>query len=184
MHQTRGMTVFSASKRSTAVVPHSRDAVWTVLTDAKLVARMTPMVRSIEDHGGIWLWKLAPIEVLGKSIGLTFTERMEFTPTERIVYTHAPQGEERAGVEGIYELTDAGPDAGPEAGPGTGPRTGPHRSGGALGTQLTIELGVDVDLPFPRLAKPAVQTSMQAVIAAMGVGFARNLERELSHRDH
>jgi carbon monoxide dehydrogenase subunit G len=154
--QTRGMSVFSASKRSTAVVPYPRDAVWAVLSDAALVARLTPMVRSIEAHGSTWLWKLAPIEVLGKSIGLSFTERMEFTPKERIVYTHAPQGKERAGVEGVYELTDSGD-----------------------GTRLAIELGVDVDLPFPRLAKPAIHASMQAVIAAMGVGFARNLDRQL-----
>ena len=154
------MTVFSAAKRSTAVVPHSRDAVWDVLSSAKLVAGLTPMVRSIEDHGSTWLWKLAPIEVLGKSVGLTFTERMDFTPKERIVYTHAPQGAERAGVEGTYQLADR-----------------------AAGTRLTIDLGVEVDLPFPRLAKPAVQASMHAVIAAMGVGFARNLERELARRE-
>ena len=43
------MTVFSASKHSSAVVPHPRDAVWDVLSDAKLVGRLTPMVRSIED---------------------------------------------------------------------------------------------------------------------------------------
>ena len=159
MDQTQGMSVFSASKRSTAVVPHPRDAVWAVLTDAKLVAKLTPMVRSIEDHGETWLWRLAPIEVLGKSIGLSFTERMEFRPQERITYTHAPQGDERAGVEGIYVLTDDGD-----------------------GTRLSIELGVDVDLPFPRIAKPAVQASMQAVIAAMGVGFAHNLERQLRLR--
>jgi carbon monoxide dehydrogenase subunit G len=133
--------------------------VWAVLSDAKQVAKLTPMVRSIEDHGDTWLWKLSPIEVLGKSIGLSFTERMEFTPKERIVYTHAPKGDERAGVEGIYALTDSGE-----------------------GTRLAIELGVDVDLPFPRIAKPAVQASMQAVIAAMGVGFARNLERQLKSR--
>lgn len=151
------MTSFSASKRSTAVVPHPRAAVWGVLRDAGTVARLTPMVRSIEDHGDTWIWKLAPIEVLGKSIGLSFTERMEFTPQERIVYAHAADRDERAGVAGTYELAD-------------------HPSG----TRLTIDLGVEVDLPFPKLAKPAVHGSMQAVIAAMGVGFARNLERELA----
>ncbi|NYG06395.1 carbon monoxide dehydrogenase subunit G [Phycicoccus badiiscoriae] len=150
------MSVFSASKRSTADVAYPRDAVWAVLTDASQVAKLTPMVRSIEDHGETWLWKLAPIEVLGKSIGVAFTERMDFTPRERITYTHAPRGQERAGVEGVYVLADRGD-----------------------GTRLSIELRVDVDLPFPRLAKPAVQASMQAVIAAMGAGFARNLERRL-----
>ena len=150
------MTVFSASKRSTAVVPFSREAVWSVLSDAGLVAKLTPMVRSIEDHGGTWLWKLAPIEVLGKSIGLSFTERMDLRPTERIEFTHTPKGEERAGVEGTYTLSERGE-----------------------GTQLAIDLGVHVDLPFPRIAKPAVQTTMQGVIAAMGAGFAHNLDRHL-----
>jgi carbon monoxide dehydrogenase subunit G len=151
------MTLFTAGKHSSAVVPHDRSAVWDVLSDAALVAKLTPMVRSIEDHGSTWLWKLAPIEVLGRSIGLSFTEQMEFSPKERIAYTHAPGSDERAGVQGTYTLADSG-----------------------TGTALSIELGVDVDLPFPKLAKPAVQTSMHAVIAAMGAGFARNLERHLS----
>jgi carbon monoxide dehydrogenase subunit G len=159
MDQTRAMTVFSASKRSTAVVPFSREAVWSVLSDAGQVARLTPMVRSIEDHGGTWLWKLAPIEVLGKSVGLSFTERMDLRPVERIEFTHTPSGEERAGVEGTYTLSENG-----------------------SGTQLAIDLGVHVDLPVPRIAKPAVQASMQAVIGAMGAGFAHNLDRHLKGR--
>ncbi|WP_406829635.1 hypothetical protein ABEG17_11570 [Pedococcus sp. KACC 23699] len=153
------MTVFSASKRSTAVVPFTRDAVWSVLSDAGLVAKLTPMVRSIEDHGGTWLWKLAPIEVLGKSIGLSFTERMDLRPQERIEFTHTPAGDERAGVEGTYTLSDK-----------------------SSGTHLAIDLGVHVDLPFPKIAKPAVQTTMQGVIAAMGAGFAHNLDRHLKSR--
>ena len=44
------MTEFSASKRSTAVVPFARDAVWGVLTDAHQVARLTPMVRSFGSY--------------------------------------------------------------------------------------------------------------------------------------
>ncbi|WP_195908079.1 SRPBCC family protein [Nostocoides sp. HKS02] len=153
------MTAFSASKRSSAVVPFPRAAVWDLLTDAHQVARLTPMVRSIAPRGDLWLWKLAPIELLGRSVGLSFTERMEFTPQERIVYTHAPTGDERAGVEGTYLLADAG-----------------------AGTRLTIDLGVEVDLPFPRLARPAVQASMHGVIAAMGAGFAHNLDRQLKAR--
>lgn len=156
MDQTRGMTVFSAAKRSTAVVPYSREAVWAVLSDPKQVAGLTPMVRSIEDHGATWLWTLAPIEVLGRRVGLSFTEKMDLDRPARIEFTHAPTGEERAGVEGTYRLVGKGE-----------------------GTQLSIDLGVHVDLPFPRLAKAAVQTSMHAVIAAMGAGFAHNLDRHL-----
>lgn len=154
------MTDFSASKRSSAVVPFPRGAVWQVLTDAGQVARLTPMVRSIEPRGDHWLWKLAPIEVLGHSVGLSFTELMTFTPQERIVYTHPPASGERAGVEGTYVLASSG-----------------------QGTRLTIDLGVSVDLPFPRLARPAVQASMHAVIGAMGAGFAHNLDRHLRSRD-
>lgn len=153
------MTVFSSSKRSTAVVPFSREAVWSVLSDASQVARLTPMVRSIEDHDGTWLWKLSPIEVLGTRIGLSFTERMDLQPTERIEFTHAPKGEERAGVEGTYTLSDKDD-----------------------GTRLVIDLGVHVDLPFPKIAKPGVQAAMHGVIAAMGAGFAHNLDRQLRSR--
>ncbi len=156
MAQNQPMTVFSASKRSTGIVPFARESVWSVLRDAKQVSRLTPMVRSIEDHGDTWLWKLAPIELLGHSIGLSFTESMEFTPTHRIRYTHAAVDGERAGVEGTYALSDSGP-----------------------GTKLSIELAVSVDLPFPRIARPAVQASMQGAIAAMGAGFGHNLDRQL-----
>jgi carbon monoxide dehydrogenase subunit G len=159
------VTVFSASKRSSAVVPFPREAVWALLTDPHQVARLTPMVRSIQPRGDLWLWKLAPIEVLGHSVGLSFTERMEFTPQERIVYTHTPTGDERAGVEGTYLLEDTG--------------SGTRSAAGTHGTRLTIELGVAVDPPSPRLARPAVQASMHGVIAAMGAGFAHNLDRQL-----
>ena len=154
------MSVFSASKRSTAVVPYPRDAVWAVLSDAKLVAKLTPMVRSIEDHGEHLAVEARPHRgagqehraVLHRADGVHARRSGSSTPMR-------PKGDERAGVEGTYALTDSG-----------------------AGTRLAIELGVDVDLPFPRLAKPAVQASMQAVIAAMGVGFARNLERQLKSR--
>ena len=150
------MTQFSAAKVSTATVPWPRTPVWDVLADAGQVARLTPMVRSIQDQGQTWLWKLAPIEVMGHSIGLSFTERMEFTPRERIQFTHEPSATERAGVGGTYALDDNG-----------------------RGTRLTIDLSVHVELPFPRLARPAVHASMQAVLAAMGAGFAHNLDKHL-----
>jgi carbon monoxide dehydrogenase subunit G len=151
------MTTFDARKVSKAVVPYTRQQVWEVLADPAAVARLTPMVRGIEGHGDIWRWRLAPIEVLGKDIGLAFTERMDFAEPERIRFTHEPQGQERAGVNGTYTLTVAG-----------------------SGTRLAIDLAVEVDLPFPRLARPAVTTSMQAVLVAMGAGFARQLDRHLS----
>jgi hypothetical protein len=50
-------------------------------------------------------------------------------------------------------------------------------AGGA--TDLSIELAITVDLPFPRLARPAVQAAMRAVVATMGVRFSHNLVRHL-----
>jgi hypothetical protein len=102
-----------------------------------------------------------PIQVLGRSIGLTFTERMELSPPERIRFSHAPEGDERAGVEGSYSLADA------------------VVPGGGAGTRLGMVLEVHVDLPFPALARPAVQGSMHAVLTSMGVGFAHQLDRHL-----
>jgi carbon monoxide dehydrogenase subunit G len=159
------VTRFRATKRSSAVVPFDRAAVWAVLIEPSLVARLTPMVRSIEADGDLWRWRLAPIEVLGRSIGLSFTEHMELTPQERIRYSHAPDGDERAGVEGTYTLADA--------------RAAGQDRGEGDGTRLGMVLEVHVDLPFPSLARPAVQASMHAVLATMGTGFAHQLERHL-----
>ena len=100
---------------------------------------------------------LQPIPVLGKAQQLSFTERMTFAEPDRISFEHAPEGHERAGVEGHYDLGTA-----------------------ASGTRLAIDLGITVDLPLPRLSRPVVQTTMHGVLEVMGAGFARNLERHLA----
>ncbi|KGN31529.1 hypothetical protein N802_03940 [Knoellia sinensis KCTC 19936] len=159
------MATFSATKTSEAMVDHPRDLVWEVLTDPAAVARLTPMVRSIKatttGNRELWHWELAKIPVLGKSFELGFTEEMTYDPQTRITFRHAPDREELAGTDGRYDLNDAGKDA----------------------TDLRIELTVTVDLPFPRLAKPAVQASMQGVLTAMGAGFERAIEKELRARE-
>ena len=47
------------------------------------------------------------------------------------------------------------------------------------GTHLKIDLGVRVDLPLPRLARSAVTTTMQGVLASMGKGFSAALLERL-----
>ncbi|KGN42276.1 hypothetical protein N801_00470 [Knoellia aerolata DSM 18566] len=155
------MATFSATKISQATVEHPRDLVWDVLTDPEAVARLTPMVASITATEDRWRWQLTRIPVLGKSFELAFTETMTYDPRTRITFRHTPVGTERAGTDGRYDLADAADGA---------------------STDLRIELKVTVDLPFPGLARPAIQTTMQGVLAAMGAGFARSIEKELVTR--
>jgi hypothetical protein len=117
---------------------------------------MTPMVHSIRATGERWAWRLVSVPVLDRFVDLSFTEAMTFDSRSRIGFRHDPAGAERAGVDGWYELAD---------------------SDG--GTHLSIDVVVHVELPFPGLARFAVQGAMQAVLAAMGAGFARAVEREL-----
>lgn len=156
------VATFSATKTSEATVDHPRDLVWDVLTDPAAIARLTPMVRSITATDDLWHWQLVNIPVLGQSFELGFTEAMTYEPKSAITFTHAPAGNgtERAGTKGRYDLSDAGKGS----------------------THLRIELTVTVDLPFPRLAKPAIQATMQGVLAAMGSGFGRSIEKELRTR--
>lgn len=142
---------------------HPRDLVWDVLTDPATVARLTPMVRSITADGDLWHWQLVKIPVLGQSFELGFTEAMTHDPKSSITFRHAPPeaGREIAGTDGRYDLSDADDEG---------------------STRLRIELSVTVDLPFPRLAKPAIQATMQGVLAAMGAGFSRSIEKELRTR--
>jgi carbon monoxide dehydrogenase subunit G len=155
------MASFSARKTSQATVAHPRDLVWEVLTDPDTVARLTPMVRSITAEDDLWHWQLARISVLGQSFELGFTEAMSYDPRSRISFSHRPRGEERAGTEGRYDLSDADDQK---------------------ATHLRIELEVTVELPFPRLARPAIEATMQGVLAAMGSGFSRSIEKELRTR--
>lgn len=154
------MATFSATKTSEASVAYPRDLVWGVLIDPETVARLTPMVASITPDGDRWRWQLSRIPVLGRSFELAFTEQMSYDEPSRITFRHAPEGDERAGTDGRYDLGEAAGDA----------------------TDLRIDLTVTVDLPFPGLARTAVQAAMHGVLTAMGAGFARSIEKELRAR--
>jgi hypothetical protein len=83
---------------------------------------------------------------------------MTFAEGGRIEYTHQPPNgtRERAGAEGWYDLDDA--DG---------------------GTRLKISLTLEVDLPLPRSAGPAVRRVMQATMNRMGDKFSANLMHHL-----
>jgi len=155
------VTAFSVSTRSTATVDSDRPRVWEALTDPDLLTRITPYLRRIdvERHDGVdrWTWHLAHIPVLGSVVSPSFTELMTFEEPEQIAFTHDPaRQDERAGVEGRYTLDEV-----------------------SRGTHLGIDLAISLELPLPRVARPAVQTTMRAVIATMGSRFSHNLVRHL-----
>ena len=155
------MTSFSVSTTSSATVATDRQHVWDALTDPVLLPRLTPYLRRIDarsdDRGDRWTWHLVRIPVLGSLVSPSFTEVMTFDEPSRIDFVHDPERtDEKAGVDGRYDL---------------------HEVGG--GTHLEIALAISVDLPFPRLARPAVQAAMRAVVATMGARFSHNLVRHL-----
>lgn len=156
------MTWFSAKRTSFAVVTADRQQVWSLLSDPDAVAAMTPLVRRIEVDGDHWRWSMEEVPGVGLSLAPAFTVRLEADEPERIAFTHDPPAgaRERAGVDGTYLLAE-------------------H----AQGTRLDIELVVRVELPISRLAKPAVRTAMDGVLASMGRGFGRNLLTRLGARE-
>ncbi|MFT7473967.1 MAG: carbon monoxide dehydrogenase subunit G [Verrucomicrobiales bacterium] len=153
------MTQFSARTISASTVPVPSDQIWEILTDPDSLAELTPLIRSIEASGSRWLWTLNGIEALGMRVEAAFTESMEFTDERQIVFTHdPPQGKkEHAAVEGIYDLTPAGPNS----------------------TDLRVDLTLSVELPLPRMARPAVERVILATMRATGRQFASNLYQRL-----
>ncbi|CAN5885614.1 hypothetical protein BH23ACT2_BH23ACT2_27090 [soil metagenome] len=153
------MATFSSRNCSTAVVPATRRQIWAILSDPDALARLTPLVRSIEADGDRWLWHLSGVSALGVSVAPCFTERMLFTEQKRIEFHHDPPDgvEERAGAEGTYLLEDA--DEGR--------------------TRLAIDITIEVDLPLPRAAKRAVEKVMASTMTRTGDRFARNLYAQL-----
>ena len=152
------MATFRARDRSSAVLRSPRSEVWAALTDADLIARITPYVTSITVHGDRWVWRMGTIPVLGISVAPTFTEVMEMHPEERIEFTHDPaRADEMTAVEGTYVLAD-------------------HAGGG---TDVRIDLQISCTLPLPGITRPAVERVMAGVVKHMGTVFSRNLLKHL-----
>ncbi len=152
------MTRFSATTDSVAVVAAPRTDIWDLLTDPRMLVKLTPLLRGIDTDGDLWCWRLIQISALGIGISPTFTERMHFDAGQRIDYSHEPPAGtvERTGADGWYVLTDV--------------------SGG---TRLAISLTLHVDLPLSRLASPAVTRVIKGIMQTMGDRFSANLLHEL-----
>jgi len=152
------MATFTARDRSSAALRSPRSEVWAALTDAGLIAKITPYVTSIDVEGDRWLWRMGTIPVLGASVAPRFTEVMEFEPEDRIEFHHdTSRSDEMTAVEGTYILAD--------------------RTDG--GTDVTIDLEIACRLPLPGLARPAVERVMVGVVKHMGTVFSRNLLKHL-----
>ena len=65
------MATFRARDRSSAVLRSPRSEVWAALTDADLIAQMTPYVTSIDVDGDRWTWRMGTIPVLHVSVAAT-----------------------------------------------------------------------------------------------------------------
>jgi carbon monoxide dehydrogenase subunit G len=151
------MTAFTVRTRSSATVAAERGDIWSAITDPDLLARLTPYLRRIDVDGDRWRWHLTRLPVLGAVVEPSFTEVMGFAEPTSITFHHDPsEAREQAGVDGAYRL-------------------GEHRDG----TDLSIDLAVTVDLPFPKVAGPAVRTALGGVVAHMGSRFGSNLVRHL-----
>ena len=153
------MTWFSARNISMSTVPVRSNELWRLITDPGALADLTPLVRSIEATGSQWEWALNGIEALGLKVEAVFTERMEFIDQRQIIFTHDPPigSRERAGVEGVYDLT----------------------SNGRKATDLQVDLTLSVDLPFPGLWRHAVEPVLLSTMRATGQRFASNLYEQL-----
>lgn len=152
-----GMTAFTVRNRSSATVGAPREDIWGALTDPDLLPRLTPYLARIDVDGHRWIWHLTRIPVLSMAVNPSFTEVMGFDEPSSITFRHdEAQGHEQAGVEGQYHLAD-----------------------GRAGTDLRVDLAITVDLPFPRLARPGVETAMKGVVLTMGRRFSTNLVRHL-----
>ena len=153
------MATFTATTRNREVVPAGRAEIWAALTDPTLLPELTPYLDKITVDGDHWRWEMSRLPVLSVVVAPSFTELMEFDDHSRIGFTHdPPEGQrEQAAAEGSYHLEDAGPGK----------------------TDLSIELTLQVDLPLPRAAAPAVRRVMKGVMDRMGQKFAMNLMAHL-----
>lgn len=151
------MNRFHARNTSDAVLKASPEEVWAILTDPELLVRFTPNLKKIDAKGDVWTWHLTRIPVLSSAIEPVFTELMDFDKPHRITFTHdESKTDEKAGVDGEYRLE---------------PVTG--------GTHVSIDLGIWVELPMPKLARPAVERVMEGVVAGMGFRFGQNVRKHL-----
>ena len=154
------MTRFTASNKSAATLKSSRKEIWDALTDPELLPKLTPYLHRIDVDGDRWTWHVTKVPVLGKDIGSTFTEVMTFDEPKRIGFEHDPRRtEEKTEVHGEYHLEEAG-----------------------SGTRVSIELGVSVELPFPKAMRRPVEGAIRAVMGGMGKRFAHNLLRHLGEK--
>lgn len=152
------MTRFTATNDSKAIVGADRRVIWNVLTDPRLLTKLTPPLRAIDVDGDHWRWHLVRLSVAGVGVSTTFTERMQFDEGRRIGFCHEPPkgATERTGVDGFYLLDDA-----------------------EGGTELHIRLTMHVELPLSRLAEPVVVGTMSRAMAHTGDRFATNLLKHL-----
>lgn len=130
-----------------------------MISDATSLAELTPLIKTIDVDGDIWVWHLLGISALGVSVTPSFSELMTFDEPGEIRFTHQPPDgrSERAGASGVYTLEDLGDGS----------------------TRLSIDITLCVELPLPRLSRRVVEATMDSMMQRTGDRFATNLYRRL-----
>jgi len=153
------VTRFSTRNASRADVPAARTDIWDILVDPDALADLTPLLDGISVDGDRWCWKLGGIRALGVEVAPSFTEQMTFDEPSCITFRHDPLtgAAERAGADGVYELTDLDPGW----------------------AHLSIDITLHVELPLPALSRRAVERVMASTMTRTGDVFAQRLYTRL-----
>ncbi len=136
-------------------------ALHEVLVTSKMLARLTPLVASIDVDGERWTWQLVGVNALGINAAPAFTTLMNIDD-RRIAFEPDPTTDERATATGVITVEPDGP----------------------AHTVVAIDLTATVDLPLPRMTTRAVQSVMFSTMKAGGARFAENLLRHLGNPPH
>ena len=156
-HHALTMATFSTSNRSAATVTADVEAVWDVLTDPALVARLTPFLQRVR-RGGRALGLAADEGARCSARASRSRSASGWTSTpHRIDFTHdpAPGADEAAGVVGWYALALV-----------------------RMGRTSRRRWRSPSTSPSPVSSGPPSITAMKGVVALMGQRFSHNL---LSH---
>jgi carbon monoxide dehydrogenase subunit G len=153
------MARFESRNVSEAAVAAPREDIWAIVTSPDALAELTPLIDRITADGDRWCWQLKRISALGVNVEPSFTEHMTFEDGRRMTFEHRPPPgkSEVAGASGVYTLADR-PDG---------------------GTDLSVDITIHVELPWPSISRRAVQRVMAGLMARTGDKFAENLYARL-----
>jgi uncharacterized protein YndB with AHSA1/START domain len=155
------MTTFAQRITSNDRIEVQPERLYEYFVTPHLLAKLTPLVKSIDVDDDHWTWQLVGVNALGINAAPCFTTIMD-VDTDRIGFRPDPHADDRASATGTITVEADGPE---------------H-------TVVAIDLTATVALPLPRMAAKGVQSVMFSTMKAGGSRFADNLLRELGNPYH